>query len=343
MRPTIRSITDEMLGADASDMSAEVILIHKTKARSTDRMFRIVYVDTDGEVKKALIDNARDALGDVKKNAESITPFSDPAGDNSYATMALGVLPSLDALLGELKAQPGHHGSHRFDDLKEKGIACLALKSWNRRTFVFFNVGKNQLRPDKHIVSRLTGDGLILYREKLIIFEKHVFAVYYEDAEELLITSYKNAKKLFGLNKQFKDKCVDILDDKLKGLVSLERDDYEALLGSMKTNEKMVKMDGRGAFEVVRRETLEGWNRFHRRTPLEGTDQIRLDRDGKAVIDNRRDLEMLLSVLNNEIVEPVTERRSYALAPSKKSLQVSRRGAGPPPPPSRRTPEAGGA
>lgn len=342
MRRTIPSTTDELLAADASGMSAEVILIHKTRARSTDRMFRIVSVDTDGEMKKALIDNARDALEDVKKNAESITPFSDPAGENSYTAMKLGVLPSLDALLRELEAHSGYHGSHRFDELKEKGIACLALKSGNRRAFVFFNVGKNHLRPDKHIVSRLTGDGLILHREKLVIFEKHVFAVYYEDLEELLITSYKSAKKLFGLNKQFKDKCSDILDDKLGDLVSLERGDYEALLGSMKTNEKMVKMDSRGAFKEVKQETLEAWNKFHTKTPLEGTDRIRLDPDGKAVIAGRQDLEMLLSVLNNEIVEPVTERRSYALAPSKKTLRVSRRGASPPPPP-RRASEAGGA
>lgn len=342
MRRTIPSITDELLAAGASDMSAEVILIHKTKARSPGRMFRIVSVDTIGEMKRALIDNARDALKDVKKNAESITPFSDPAGDNSYTTMALGVLPSLDALLGELKAHSGHHGSHKFDELKEKGIACLALKSGNQRAFVFFNVGKNHLRPDKYIVSSLTRDGLILHRKKLVIFEKRVFAVYYEDLEELLITSYVSAKKLFGLNKQFKDKCIDILDDKLEGLVSLERGNYKALLGNMKTNEKMVKMDSRGAFKEVKQETLEAWNRFHTKTPLEGTGRIRLDPGGKAVIAGRQDLEMLLSVLNNEIVEPVTERRSYALAPSKKTLRVSRRGAGPPPPP-RRTSGAGGA
>ena len=219
-----------------------------------------------------------------------------------------------------------------IDELKEKGIGCLILKSGARRAFVFFNVGKNHLRPDKYIVSSISSDGLSLHHGELIVFEKHVFAVYYEDLENLLITSYSSAKKLFGLNEQFKSKCIDILDDKLKSLVSLENADYKTLLGNMATNEKMVKMDSRGAFKTINHKTLEEWNQFHVKTPLEGTDPIRLNPDGKAVIADRNNLEMLLRVLNNEIVEPVTDRRSYALAPSKKTLEVSRRRAGPPAP-----------
>lgn len=335
MKPTISSITDEILDGDVGDMSAEVILIHKTRFKNFDRMFRIVSVDTDGRMKRALIENAREALEGVKKNAGSIMAFSDPVDANSYVTMDLGVLPRLDALLGELKAHSGYHGSHKFAELKEKGIGCLILKSGVRRAFVFFNVGKNQLRPDKYIVSSLTGEVLSLHHGELIVFEKHVFAVYYEDLENLLIISYNSAKRLLGLNEQFRDKCIDILDDKLKRLVFLEHADYKAFLGNMATNEKMVKMDGRGAFKTANRKTLEEWNQFHATTPLEGTDPVRLNPDGKAVIADRNDLEMLLRVLNNEIVEPVTDRRSYALAPSKKTLEVSRRRAGTSAPPRR--------
>ena len=335
MKPTISSITEEILDGDVADMSAEVILIHKTRFKGFDKMFRIVSVDTDSGMKRALIENAREALEGVKKNIGSITAFSNPADANSYVTMDLGMLPRLDALLAELRAHSGYHGSHRFDELKEKGIGCLILKSGAQRAFVFFNVGKNHLRPDKYIVSSLTNDGLSLHRGELIVFEKYVFAVYYEDLENLLITSYASAKKLLGLNEQFKSKCIDILDDKLKILVSLENTDYKTLLGNMATNEKMVKMDSRGAFKAVNRKTLEDWNQFHAKTPLEGTDSIKLNPVGKAVIADRNNLEMLLCVLNNEIVEPVTDRRSYALAPSKKTLEVSRQKAGPSAPPRR--------
>lgn len=330
MAPTILSTTREMLDIETSEMSARMILVHKTKSRNFDRMFRTVSVDIDSGMKKALIENARGALEGVAKNAGSITEFSDPANANSYVAMDPGVLPSLVSLLGELKTQTGHHGSSNYDELKEKGIGCLVLKSRGRRAFVFFNTGKNQLRPDKYIVSRLDHEQLTLHDGKLIVLERDVFAVYYENLEKLLIISYRSAKKLLGLNEQFRSKCVSILDEKLGDLVTFEGADTAALLSNMTTNEKMVKMDSRGAFEGASRETLDRWNRFYKSTPLEKTSPIRLNADGKAVIGSRDDLDMLLCVLNNEVVEPVTDRRSYALAPSKKSLRVSQRKARPP-------------
>lgn len=325
MDPNILSITDKILSVKTADMSADLVLLHRTKSSNADRMFRSVSVSLDDEMKKMLIENTKKTFKAVKKNAYSITEFSDPADHNSYVEMTLGVLPKLNALLDELKRGTGYHGSSNFDELNKKGIGCLILKSGGRRIFAFFNVSKNHLRPDKYIITSLSRERLTLHDGKIIVLEKNVFAVYYEDLEKLLITSYRSAKKLLGFNEQFKSVCSLILDAKLDELVTFEGADHRAFLGNMATNEKMVKMDSRGAFEGVTRKVLEVWNQFYKKTPLEETNLIKLNKDGKAVISNHKDLKMLLRVLNSEIVEPVTDRRSYALAPSKKPLRVSRR------------------
>lgn len=325
MTPSILSETEELLKGIAEDASARMILIHKTRSRNLDKRFRLLPVEIDDAVFGAFRESTRLTLEEVRDNAASITKFSDPTNTNSYLEMDTELLPDLNALVDELRWQDSYHGSHNFEEVKEKGISCFVHKSGpgQKRMFVFFNVGKNHLRPDKYIISKLTGDGLRIDKDKLVVFENRAFAVYYEDLQRLLIISYRSAKKLLDFNEQFKTKCRDIFDGPLERLVSLEADDPDTLLGSSTTNEKIVKMHGRGVFDDADLEAFAEWNAFYRRKPLEDTRRIDLGADGKAAIRDRDDLEMVLRVLNKDIVEAVNSRGSYALATGKKELKVS--------------------
>ena len=333
MTSSIPSETEELLAGIDEGASGSMILIHKTKHKDLAKRFRTLPVEICDDIADAFKESAKLALEDVRDNAESITTFSDPANANSYVEMDTVILPDLDALLGELRRQDGYHGSHDFDEVKEKGISCFILKSGplQKRAFVFFNVGKNHLRPDKYIVSKITGDGLRLDKDRLVVFESRAFAVYYEDLQRLLIIRYRSTKKLLNFNEQFRARCRDILTEQLKGAISLETG-LGTLLGDNTTNEKMVRMYGGGVFKNADPGAFAKWNRFYDAYPLEGANRIGLGAGGKAVVRSRDDLALALRVLNNDYVEAVNARGIYALATGKKELKVSRPGAAAHPP-----------
>ena len=324
MTSAIPSVTRAMLDGLGGGSSGSMILIHRTQSKDPSRRFRTVPVNIDDGINNAFKERAKLALENIKANEKSISKFSDPTNANSYVEVEAGVLADLDTLLGRLKSEKSFHGSHNFDEVKEKGISCYVLKSEQKRVFIFFNVGKNNLDPDRHIVSKLTGDGLLIQRDKLVIFENKAFAVYYEEAQSLLMIDYNQTKKLLSFNEQFKIKCKAVLDESLDDLVSLEADDLDGLLNVNATNEKITKMDARGVFEGADREIFAEWNKFYDTMPLEGTRKVDLGNDGKAIIRNRDDLEMTLRILNNDIVEAVNARGTFAMATGKKELKVSR-------------------
>lgn len=331
---SIASETEEVLGGIAEDASGAMTLIHKTKFKDLAKRFRMVPINIDADIHGAFKESARRALVDVKDNAASITKFSDPTNSNSYLEMDMGLLPDLDALLDGLRRQKSFHGTHDFDEVKEKGISCYTLKSGpgQKRVFVFFNVGKNHLSPDKYIVSKFKGDKLGINTDELVVFESHAFAVYYEDIQKLLIISYRSTKKLLDFNEQFRAKCRAIFTGPLRGLVTIEGDDLDALLGDNATNEKIVKMYGGGVLESADAGVFAGWNAFYAEHPLEDTREIDLSTSGKASVRSRDDLVMVLRVLNKDIVEAVNSRGSFALATGKKELKVSRSAAARPSP-----------
>lgn len=319
--------TDDVLEGMGKDAYGRMILIHRTRIRDLKRKFRVLPVEIDDDLAAEFEERTRLALEDVRNNRESITGFSDPANAKSYLEMNVGLLPDLEALLGDLEKETGFHGSHDFDEIREKGISCFVLKLPDqRRVFVFFNVGKNHLRPDKHIVSRPTKEGLRLHTEKLVVFENRAFAVYYEGIRELLIISYRQTKRLLNFDERFRAKCRSILDGDMGGLVAFDDTDPDAVLGDKSINEKIVKMDDRGAFAGADRRLFAAWNKFYGTTPLAGTGPIALDASGRAVAKRPSDLEMPLRVLNNDIVEAVISRGRYALATGKKELEVLRPG-----------------
>lgn len=327
--PSIASETEEVLGGIAEDASGEMVLIHKTKFRDLAKRFRMVPISIDGDIHATFKESARRALADVKDNATSITKFSDPANSNSYVEMDTGLLPDLDTLLDGLRRQNNFHGTHDFGEVKEKGISCYILKSGpgQKRVFVFFNVGKNHLSPDKYIVGKFKGDKLGINRDKLVVFESRAFAIYYEDIQKLLIVSYRSTKKLLDFNERFRAKCRAVFAGPLRGLVSINEGDLDALLGDNATNEKIVKMYGGGIFERADAGDFAEWNAFYAAQPLEGTSEIGLGAEGKAIVRSRDDLAMVLRVLNKDIVEAVNSRGSFALATGKKELKVSRSAA----------------
>ena len=322
MTDTIPSITEEIL-AGINDSFGSLFLVQRVPPRGPHKSFRTISVEIGDDIAGEFKESARRALEDVANNRDRITKFSDPSNANSYVAMDRSTLPQLDALLVKLEHADGFHGSRNFSDVKDKGISCLVLKSGDRRVFVFHNVGKNNNSPDKYIVGRFGGGGLSLNTDKLVVFEKHVFAIYYEDLGQLLIVSYRSAKKLLGFKEQFRSTCRTILTKKLKSLVSFENVDPEALLTSAAVNEKMVKMHGRGAFNNPNPEVLKKWNRFYKKTHLDGTSLVKTDSAGKAVVNDRDSLEMLLHIMSHDVVEPVTLRKTYALATSKKNLRAS--------------------
>lgn len=326
---SIASETKEVLGGIAEDASGTMILIHKTKFKDLAKRFRMVPINIDADIHDAFKESARRALVDVMNNTESITKFSDPANSNSYVEMDTGLLPDLDALLEGLGQQESFHGTHDFGEVKEKGISCYILKSGpgQKRAFIFFNVGKNHLSPDKYIVSKFKGDKLGINKDELVVFESHAFAVYYEDTQKLLIISYRSTKKLLDFNEQFRAKCKAVFAGPLKGLVTVEGNDLDALLGDNATNEKIVKMYGGGVFKNADAGAFAEWNTFYAKHPLENTSEIDLGANGKASIRSRGDLAMVLRVLNKDIVEAVNSRGSFALATGKKELKVSRSAA----------------
>ena len=328
MTSSIPSETEELLAGIDEDALGSMILIHRTKYKDPAKRFRTLPVEMCDDVADAFKEGARLTLEDVRDNAGSITMFSDPANANSYVEMDTEILPDLDALLGELRRQDGYHGSHDFDEVREKGISCFILKSGplQKRVLVFFNVGKNHLPPDKYIVSKLTKDGLRIDRDKLVVFENRAFAVYYEDLRRLLIIRYRSTKRLLSFNEQFRARGRDILARQLRGAISLEAD-LDTLLGDNATNEKIVKMYGRGAFKDADPGAFVEWNRFYDEKPLEDADRISLGAGGKAAIRSRKDLVMAMRVLNHDYVEAVNARGSFALATGKKVLKVSRPGA----------------
>ena len=324
MTDTIPSVTKEIL-AGVEGSFASLFLVQRVPPRGPHKSFRTVSVEIRDDMAEEFRESAKKALEDVVNNQDRITEFSDPSNANSYVAMDRNTLPQLDALLGDLERRDGFHGSRSFDEVKDKGISCLALKLGDRRVFVFHNVGKNNNSPDKYIVGRFAGGGLRLNTDKLVVFEKHVFAIYYEDLGQLLIVSYRSAKRLLGFREQFRSTCKTILTKKLNELVSLGDADPEALLGSAAVNEKMVKMHGRGAFDNPDRDVFKRWNQFYKKTHLDDTSPVDIDPDGKAVVDDRDSLEMLLHILSHDVVEPVTLRNTYALATSKKGLRSTGR------------------
>lgn len=323
----IRAETDAVLEGMDKNAYGEMILIHKTKIRDLKRRFRVLPVEIYDDLEAEFEKRTKLVLEDVKNNGELITDFSDPANAKSYVAMNVGLLPDLEALLRDLEKETGFHGSHDFDEIREKGISCFVLKLQDqKRVFVFFNVGKNHLSPDKHIVSRPTKEGLQLHKDKLVVFENRAFAVYYEDIQELLIISYRQTKKLLNFDERFRAKCRSILGGDLGGLVAFDDADPNVVLDDKSINEKIVKMDSRGTFARADRRLFAAWNKFYETTPLAGTGPISLDASGRAIAREPSDLEMPLRVLNNDIVEAVISRGRYALATDKKELRVLRSG-----------------
>lgn len=322
----IRAETDAVLEGLGKDAHGEMILIHRTKYRDLEKKFRLLPVEIYDDLKAAFEEGARSALEGIMDNAESMTDFSDPANAKSYVAMDGSLLPDLGVLLKKLEEETSLHGSHDFDEVREKGISCFVIKLPDqRRAFMLFNVGKNHLNPDKHIVTKLVKGGLRLHTDRLVIFENRAFAVYYEDIKKLLMISYRQTKKLLNFDERFRAKCRSILDDGMGGLVTLDDAETDVILGDRSVNEKMVKMESRGTLAGADRGLFTAWNEFYETTPLEGTGRIRLDGGGRAIVKKPSDLEMLLRVLNGDIVEVVISRGRYALATGKKELEVTQR------------------
>ena len=319
----LEEITNYFL-AEKSQTHAKLFLIHRSKHTSVSKKFHASTVDINDDLKSNFDEIVENVLQDVRKNYSKIKPFNSSETTDVYRTINKTTFPELSGLLSELENQADLSPITSFKIMKQhkRLIYCFQFKTLDKRIFLFSTIkymtlGKNP----ENLVVEFKSNKLKQKKDELAILNKDVFCIYYEDIKTLLIIRYADTKKMLGFKEMFKNRCVKILNDYLKNVVSYDGSDLDKILGNTATNEFLLKNDAR--LIETGKDHYEKWNEVYESQKF--TDRrlskIVLGDSGKPIIKNPRDLGMILYAANNDIMNGVIKPREYALVFSKTVLR----------------------
>ncbi len=160
---------------------------------------------------------------------------------------------------------------------KTSNVYCFQFKTLEKRIFVFAKIDKYLVpENEQNIVGEFQNDKLKKRKEELIIFDKNIFSIYFEELETLLMLNYPNAKKLLNFKSQFKKKCAKILTDNLQDTFVCDEDKLDIILNNNSTNELLLKMYDANAIDKDKSH-YKKWNKFYDEHPLDGVTKLNLN------------------------------------------------------------------
>lgn len=317
---TLESITEYFLSQE-SKTHAKVFLIHRSKHKNVLEKFHASVVEIEDDLKSDFDEIVEKALSGVQKNYSRIKPFNNPEITNMYRTVKKTTFPELEGLFYELENQEELTPITSFKNMDQDKhmVYCFQFKTRNKRIFVFSTIEKYVIPENKqNIVAEFKAGQLKSKKDELAILNKEAFCIYYEDIQTLLMIKYSETKNLLGFQKIFKDKCIKILRDDLKNVISYDKANEEKILGNMGVNEFLVKMNNERLVETDKSH-YERWNGVYEKQKF--TDQrlskIVLNEEGIPTVKNPRELGMVLYAANNDIMRGVIKPGEYALVLSK--------------------------
>ena len=321
---TIANVTRYFL-KNTSRTHAKMFLIYKSNHQDVLKKFHAHVVEIDDDFKLDFNSIITTTLNNINYNHNKIKRFSDPKNTNEYRTIKKKLLPELEGLLEELEMQKDLSPITSIKQMEKiNNVYCFQFKTIDKRIFVFAKIDKYLVpENEQNIVGEFKDDKLKKRKEELVIFDKNVFCIYFEEIETLLMLNYSNSKQLLNFKRQFKEKCAKILTDNLKDVFVCDKDKLDSILNNNSTNELLLKMYDADVIDNDKSH-YKKWNEFYDEHPLDKVEKLILNDENAPRINSSHDLGMALYVSNNDIMEGVVRPGEYALVFSKEILKMKK-------------------
>ncbi|MGY5146615.1 MAG: hypothetical protein ACW9W4_01240 [Candidatus Nitrosopumilus sp. bin_7KS] len=265
-----------------------------------------------------------DELKNMPSSLNQFKMFSEPEDTNTYRIIRKKTLPELAALLDALDLNSDVLPIESFSGVESKSkVYCLKIQTNSDYLILFANLDKIHASNDDIISAEIINGKLTLKLLDMIIFQKSIFAIYYPKAESLLMLNYVSTKLLLDFKTQFTAKCNNILEELIADDIISIPVENDQLLTNQHTNELAVRFYESGKLKPTA-EHIQAWNLFYKNTPLEEVEQILLNPQAIPIVKNAKEFANFMYVADNDIVEGVTKRGEFALAISKKILNLKK-------------------